>query len=298
MKLLLVLIFDFLFSSSLYAASCCVSNTGVPNLMILPAKWQQTFMLSQSRVIGDVDQEGVSTFRRPKNKEIVSAIRMDLAYGWSFKYQTGISLRYQNRSREFSGSRDANSGWSDVGLSHSYRPIAAERFWIFQTVNIPTARSNYDSRMVNNVDAHGTGTYQTSLGVFKIFNLKEWDFILSPEIHRSFARTFREGDTKTNVRGFWGTSFMMGAGYIPWHSKARYGLSLTPRLDEGKDVIINDELTRGKRSLVWDTVFNWSYSINAQYAVGVNYLDQTLMGPAENTLLNRALSLVFQSRWE
>lgn len=294
---LLFLLLSSLVSFNLYAASCCVSNTSVSNLMIQPADWQETFTVSQARVIGDANDKGQSTFRQKSNKEITSLARLDLAYGWSPRYQSGISLKYQNKERDFSGSESNDSGWNDIGLSHAFQPKTLDRLWFFQTLNIPTARSLYDSRSSFAVDAHGTGTYLTSVGVFGIHNIKEWDFVYSSEVHHSFSRSFDNNNTKTEIGSYWGSSLTGGVGYIPWRSKARYGLALTPRLEGAKDIVINGNENVSRESLVWDTSVNVTYTFNASNAIGFNYTDQTVFGPVKNTLLNRAFSFQFQTRW-
>lgn len=297
MKLLFLLLFNLLLASSAHAASCCVANTSVSNLMVLPSKWQQTFSMTRSNLIGDTDSKGSSTFRSSSNKEQTTAARMDLAYSWTQRYQSGVSFRYQNKNRSFNGSSSSDSGFSDVGLSHAYQVWEYTRTWIFQTVNIPTATSIYDTNKSFAVDAQGTGTYQTSLGIFALKNLKLFDYFFSPEVHYSFPRTFDNQTGKTRLDGFWGTSLSAGVGYIPWRSKFRYGLSLTPRLEGAKTVRSGNTTTPGKESLVWDSVANITYSIDAQYSVGLSYVDQTLFGPARNTLLNRSIGFIFQTRW-
>ena len=296
MKWLFLFLFS-LFQSYTFASSCCVSNTSVSNLMLLPASWQETFTLSQNRVIGDVNSKGRSTFRGKDNKETTSLARVDLAYAWSFRYQTGISVKYQNKSREFAGSESSDSGWNDLGLSHAYRLFEFERIWVFQTLNIPTARSVHNSRANMAVDAHGTGTYLTSFGIFGVENVEVWDFIYSAEFHHSFARSFDSQNQKTEIGSFSGGSLTFGAGYIPWRSKARYGLALTPRFEGRKETRTNGERSIGDESLVWDTSINWTYTINAENALGLNYTDQTIFGPVKNTLLNRSISFQFQKRW-
>lgn len=296
MKLLFLFLSSFLLTEA-YGASCCVSNTSISNLMILPAKWQQTITMSQIRVIGDVDAQGNSVFRNNNNKETISFGKVDLSYGWTSRYQTNISLKYQNRQREFNGARAQDSGWNDIGLSHAFQPKAFERIWIYNTLNVPVAKSMYDSNSTMLVGAHGTGTYLSSLGLFSIKNFMYGDVTFNSEFHRSFARTFEQGETRSEVSGFWGGSVGVGGGYVPWRSKGRLGANLSPRLEGAKDVKSNGQTVSGKQSLVWDSSVNYTYTFDAQYALGLNYLDQTLFGPASNTLLNRSLSLVFQSRY-
>lgn len=296
MKLFFLFLFS-LFSWQAHSASCCVANTSVPNLMILPSTWQQTFTIASVRVIGDVNPKGQSTFRNSKNKETTNLARMDLAYSWTEKYQNGVSFRYQNKKRSFEGTEASDSGWSDLGLFQAYQPIKYQRTWIFNSTNIPTSNSVYNSKETFSVDAHGTGTYQTGLGVFHIVNYTAWDMVFSSEVHYSFARDFGSGQDKKEIGSFWGTSFSAGVGYIPWRSKMRYGFNLIPRLEGKKSVKINGEAQNSKQSLVWDSAFNVTYTINASYAVGVNYVDQTIFGPSRNSLLNRSLSILFQSHF-
>jgi hypothetical protein len=266
--------------------------------MIFPSKWQETFTLSQGRAIGDVDSKGRSVFRRPDNKDITNLARLDLSYGWTSRYQSGVSVKYQNRSREFQGQDSNSSGWSDVGLSHAYKPFEFHRLWFFQTLNIPTATSLYNSSANFSVDARGTGTYQSSLGVFGIHNTTSWDFIYSYELHRSFARTFQSNGTTTEVQGFWGTSATGGVGYIPWKSKSRFGFAVSPRFEGQKDVVIDGTKTTSKNSLVWDSSLNYSYTVNFQHALGLNYTDQTLIGPVKNSVVSRVISFQWQTKWD
>lgn len=296
MKLFFLLLFS-LFYWEAQGASCCVANTSVPNLMILPAKWQQTFTVANSRVIGDVSPKGSSTFRDKNNVEQTNMARMDLAYSWTEQYQNGVSFKYQNKKRTFDGEGNNDSGWSDVGLFQAYQPIKFQRTWIFNTVNIPTSKSLYDSQEVNSVDAHGSGTYQAGLGVFHIENFMTWDIVVSSEVHHSFARTFEQGDTTNEVGSFWGGSVSIGAGYIPLKKKIRIGANLTPRMEGEKKMYVNGSELPSKKSLVWDSVLNMTYTINANYAVGASYLDQTIFGPARNSALNRTISVLLQTHF-
>jgi hypothetical protein len=296
MKQLFFFLFSFV-SFKAFSASCCVSNTSVSNLMLTQVKWQETLTLAQSRVIGDVSEKGISTFRNPENKETTQHLKLDLSYGWNSLYQSGISVKYQNKERQFNSKESSDSGWSDIGFSHAYQSQTFDRLWFFQTFNVPTATSVYNSNSAFAVDAHGSGTFQTALGFFGIENNKGWDYTYSSEIHHSFARNFKNNNSNTKVGDFWGASISGGIGYIPWRSKSRYGLMLSPRLESAKKVIIANERSSGRSSLVWDTSLNYTYTINAEYAIGLNYLDQTIIGPAKNTLLSRSFSFLFQTKW-
>ena len=90
---------------------------------------------------------------------------------------------------------------------------------------------------------------------------------------------------------------MLGMGFVPWRSKYRISTSLTPRYESSKKMTSNETNTKSDRVLSVDSLVGLTYMINAHQNLGLNYLDQTLVGPARNTLLSRSLSLVFQERW-
>jgi len=265
--------------------------------MVLPAKWQQTLTVGSSQVIGDAYSGSKSVFRDSQNKDKTHLAKLDLTYGWKTNLQTGVSARYQQKLRQFQDTEASDSGWSDLGIFNAYQPIPFSRLWLYHTLNIPTARSTYDSSQAFAVDAHGTGTWQSGLGAVNILNGVNWDFLTNIEIHHSFQRVINASDQKNELGPSWGGSFGLGVGYIPWKSKWRHGLNLTPRFEGSKRILINEEASKSKQSLVWDTGINTTYSINANYAIGLNYVDQTFVGPARNTLLARTLSIIFQSHW-
>lgn len=265
--------------------------------MMMPSKWQQTFTFASSRVIGDVDTKGKSIFRNSSNKDTTNFARMDLSYQWKDSYQTGIGAKFQQRNRETESSDNHNSGWSDVALFQAWRPSLYYRSWIFQTLNVPTAKSVYDSEKTNSIDAHGTGTWQAGLGGLHVENGRNWDMITSAELHHSFARGFERSDVDLEVGSFWGGSVTVGGGWIPWKSKWRYGLNLTPRFEGAKEVRAGNEKSISRQSLVWDTNLNTTYTMSAHYSLGLSYIDQTIFGPASNTILSRSIAVLFQSHW-
>lgn len=265
--------------------------------MTLPARWQQTTTLATSRIIGDTDSKGHSVFRNKSNKESTTFGRVDISYGWKSKFQSGVGARYQQKSRETDGADAKDSGWSDVALFNAWQPSLYSRTWIFQTLNVPTAKSNYESQQAFGVDAHGAGTWQAGVGAVHIKNGVNWDALVSGEVHHAFGRNFKREDSKYEVGGFWGGSVTLGAGWIPWRSKWRNGVSLTPRLEGAKDVKLDGIAQNGRESLVWDTGLNSTYSLDANYALGLAYVDQTVFGPAKNTMLARSIAFLFQAHW-
>lgn len=298
MKLSFLILFSFFITGRAYSASCCVANTSLPNLMILPADWQATWTLAASKVIGDVNTNGQSTFRNSQNKDQTQAFKLDLSYRWSDAWQTGISSRYQKRDRDFQDSQAENSSFGDLGLSQAYQFERYHRLFTYVTVNIPTGRSIYDTRQNFAVDAQSTGLYSASLGMVKFFNYEQWDLITAAEAHRSLGRSFNsasQGDLE--VRPTWGSSINLGAGYTPWKKKYRFGLNITPRYEAPKVTVSNSQIQTSDKSLVWDSGLNITYTIAADQAVGLRYIDQTVIGPVRNSTLTRTIAVLYQVRW-
>jgi hypothetical protein len=59
----------FFFSSHAFSAACCGGGSSFPTVITGDNQSILSFSSSTSSVIGDVDPDGVSTFRRTENKE-------------------------------------------------------------------------------------------------------------------------------------------------------------------------------------------------------------------------------------
>lgn len=294
MKWFYTILFSLLcpFAFQANAASCCVSNTSLPQLMTLPSRYQISSTLGLSRVQGDVDTKGQSTFRKDSNKDQSQTMRLDLSKMWK-SWQGGISLSMVNRQRELDSQSNSAQGLSDIQLY-----MAKEEWWkvtkIFPFIkqNIPIANSLYNAKSALAVDAFGLGVYQTSIGAALIRNYKVWDHNFTTEIHQNWART--TGDTHVSAAA--GGSMLLGAGYVPWKSRVRLGFSFGPRLESAKQIVTQGSTTHSQKSLVWDSVLSLGYQIEADQNIALNYADQTFFGPARNTTLTRAVTFLYQYR--
>ena len=292
---LFVLIFSFFVNTS-FGASCCVGNTSLPNLMTIPAKWQFSSQATYSKVIGDASTNGDYVFRDSSNKDTSQILRLDVAFQRN-EWQMGIGGQFIQNTRHSNSEEESNRGIGDIFIYGAREfNIEYERFNPLFNFRIPNAPSNYNSKEKLQTDARGSGVPEVSTGILWIHTGKTWDSQIAPTLFYRFSKTFNENE-KIKVGSQWGGALMLGMGFVPWRSKYRISTSLTPRYESSKKMTSNETNTKSDRVLSVDSLVGLTYMINAHQNLGLNYLDQTLVGPARNTLLSRSLSLVFQERW-
>ncbi|MBU6376686.1 MAG: hypothetical protein KGQ59_11860, partial [Bdellovibrionales bacterium] len=168
------------------------------------------------------------------------------------------------------------------------------RGYLFGQLTLPVAKSIYDSSEATLSDATGSGFARFSVGALLLKNHEPWDFSLTPEIHRSFARHF---GTLSADPGF-GGSALVALGYNLRAYPMRLGFRLQPVWNQGRRTESEGVLQEARSQWVWNTGFDLSLLANSQFSVNLNYTDQTLMGPAINTSLSRTVALGVQRRWQ
>lgn len=288
-----------------FAASCCGGGANFPVLITGDFKSQVNSSLSYSSVIGDVDKGGTSTFRHADNNETTQTVKVDGSYLLSDYWQTGISIPIVKREKRVYGSHSESSGLGDVSaqLSFEFLPELRYSTWkprgfTFLNLTLPTAPSIYDFNDPLGADARGRGFYTIDLGVSFLKTRGAWDFTGSFSIFQPLNKRFssRTGESGM-IYSTPGVSVLLGAGYTPRvTSPWRFGLSLSPRY-EGRKVIETSTSSASEAQMVWDTGSSVSYLYEKELAFSAQYLDQTLLGPAQNTTLSRTISVNVQKRF-
>lgn len=119
----------------------------------------------------------------------------------------------------------------------------------------------------------------------------EWDSSFRLAVNKSLDRTFTAADgSEINVKPGYDLNTALGFGWTPGLGNWRLGLMLNP--------VYSSPTNIGKYKLVWNSSVDASYLIARRYLVGLTYNDQTLMGPAKNTTLERGLRAFLRIKWE
>lgn len=313
----IILHFSIGFGCTAEAAPCCAGSTSLPALITGDERAQFSAAYSQGAVIGDAPNEGLPVFRAAGESETTQTLRLSGASLLSDRAQVGVTATFA--AREFSrGTENASAtafGDTSLGVAYEVLPEWNYSSWrprghSFFEVTLPTGRSVYEANRPGMVDATGRGFFRLAAGAVFTKRVEFWDLLAIAELHRSLPRVFSAtpaNQETLRVDAGYGASAAVGAGYSPGGGKWRLGVRLQPSFAEGRVLVASPDSassrpTRSRPVRVVDTSLEASWLID-ESAAGTwtafgAYVDQTLLGPAANTSLNRIVSLGIQRRWD
>lgn len=277
--------FILLYAEALYASACCSGGSAIPSVITGDDRFQLGSSFSSSFVVGEVNSDGESSFYNDITEESLYALNLSSAFMFSYRIQAGVQIPFQWRSV----GESSEDGISDIKLNvaweafplYSYS-VWRPQFFIFAAMSFPTGKSTYESANPR-VDTFGKGFYTPSLGFLTQKSWRRFDTSLSGEWGFPQARRFDSGKVDPGFN----YSAMVSIGYRL--SSFRVGLSVGPNYEEAKK--LEGSSLSGGSKLVWDSSLLLSYTQNDFWSYSLSYLDQSLIGPAKNTKLNRSLSV-------
>ena len=287
------------------ASACCARSSAVPILIVGDDQSQINFGIAQGKVVAETTEEGVPIFGSPDESETNITYRADVATLLSDRFQVGVSVPVVQHMISFSNRSDSGVGLGDVRVSVGYEVIPVWDYskwkpqgFIFSLVTLPSGRSVYESLSPTASDVTGNGFYSVSVGSLFLKRWDAWDTFFISEIHYSLPRTFESNSDPLFVKPGFGASAGLGVGFSPKEGPVRLGLRIQPRYDQPRQVpSMSLGLPQGRFLSVWDTGFDVSYMVSGSDTLMVSYTDQTLLGEAINSNLNRVFAINFQHRW-
>ncbi len=300
----LVVLFELSFQKA-WSAPCCARSAAAPFLILSDDEAQ--FNLGFSAVDSVADVTDKVYFNLPGKSDFTSQVRMDGAILLSDRFQAGASAALVGRSVSSNSKLSSGLGLGDLRLSFGYEVLPSWSYsvwkpqgFLFSVITLPTGRSKYElGNGYSSADVSGLGFYS---GAFGAIFLKRWnvvDAFFLAEFHYSVPRVFESGLVSTHVVPGFGASTGLGLGWSPGGGALRVGLRIQPRMDQVPLRQGVPEL-QNSPSLIsnCDTGLDLSYMLGSSETLMLSYTDQTLLGYAVNSNLNRVLALNFQHRWE
>lgn len=295
------------------AAACCGSSSVVPSLITSDDRFQISGRTSYAGVVGDVNPSGTAIFRANDDNESIQVLQLDGAALVSDSWQVGAKVPVVRQQRASGDVSEQATGFGDTALSVGYEflpeglysPIRPRGF-LFSQLTFPTGPSIYESTSSFAMDARSRGFFAAGFGTVLTKNLEPWDFSFVAEAHQPFARSFTNSLTGGSLHASprWGGSLSLAAGHTPklLGRNVRFGAAVTPQYEGpirtqtgNANVGVNTNMSSSQ--LVWNTSFQASYFPNMDWTLMLSYNDQTLLGPAHNTILTRSVAFFVQKRW-
>lgn len=291
-------------TARVWAAPCCGATANIPNLITGDDQSQFTSTISYSRIVGEVNPQGVFKPRSDSDSEVAQALRLDGATLISDRFQAGVTLPLIRRSRDRNNNQVEALGLGDVSFQLSYELVPEWNYsdwrpkgFLFLGGLFPTGGSTYDSQLLYGMDSRGRGFYGSSLGSLWLKTLGSWDFTVLLEAHRYFSKTRQTDLGELKLSPGWGFFQSVALGYSPGSGSFRLGLMLSHSTE---DPVRTSGIFDGKGAPItlWTSGLQLGYLVSSDLSFSFNLSDQTLLGSSSNTPLNQMVGLVVQKRWE
>ncbi len=304
-SLILALLFTAaVIGRSALSAPCCGGSSAIPTLITGDDRAQFQVSVSHGSIIGDAPSSGLPVFRSPNDSESLNVLNLAGAYRLFDRAQIGVGIPLISRSLENPETSASSSGTGDLLFDFAYEIIPDFTYsewrpkgFAFVQLTTPTGPSTYDSSAPYQIDTRGRGFYTLGIGMAFLKTISDFDLTLTFEGHRSFSRTVTSpsGAALDLIPSF-GGSLMAGLGWSPGGGSFRIGTSLSP-IYEGRIETLGAIQSISDSQIAWNTSLQAGYLLNDEWSTGLNYTDQTLMGPAQNVSLSRSIALSLQHRW-
>lgn len=289
---LVLLILLCLAPSSVSANSCCGQSPA--SFVVLSQGQKLSFSTTYSMIQSQGRADNFQNFTVWNNRDReVQALQIGVAGSLTDRSQFFISSSFLRGSFEDGALENGVSeNWSDslIGLSYEVLPEYRFSFWrptvfLSSFVNVPTGNSIHDETTLSEgADVTGHNQWGAGAGVTARKTLFPFTLTLQAKTMRVFEKNF-DGN---RVSGFYDSSFLALMNYV-----TRYGFSVNTGMTlshlssrksgrfQGRSAEVqNTTALLGLQWTTWDSV-SWSLS----------YADQTLLGPARNSILNQVWSL-------
>ena len=293
----LLFLLSIVVSEVVHSAACCGGGANFPSLILSDDRAQIGLSAGSSIVIGDTNAVGRSVFRSSDDDEWINTLTLDGAVLIADRWQIGGSIPLAQRSRSTADALATDWGLADNSLTLGYEAIPEftysrwkPRGFLYFQLTFPTGGNIYSATKPFAVDARGRGFYTLSLGTFLIKTWGAWDTSFRIAINRSLNRNFAAADGSTiAIHPGFDLGAAIATGYSPQQSDWRFGITLNPAYTAKTNV--------GRSKLVWTSSLEANRLVAQQWALGLVFNDQTLIGPAKNTSLERGIAVSCRYKW-
>ena len=291
----LLITFILLSSPLLIANSCCGQSPASFTVLSLEQRLSLSTSLSYIESQGRVFEDSREFWFWDGKKRQVQALGLNVASSIAHRQQFFVNLSLLNGHYKDSNESGTATNLSDTLIGYNYEifPEYSFSYWkpivyITALVNLPTGNSIYDSvSLSEGTDVSGHNQWGTGLGVTLKKIYFPWTLTLQG---RSIYLIEKQFET-LKVSGFYDSS----AALLISYASQWFGLQLNSgvtfsHLSQRK---ISPSGTISGVSQNWSVLFGVQRPISDSTGIGINYSDQTILGPAKNSLLNRSIALNF-----
>lgn len=291
----LLILLSLFMSRPVLASSCCGQSPASFTVLSLNQRLSLSTGFSHLRSQGRVFNNSDEFFTWDNKKREVRALALNVASVPADRQQVFVNASLLQGQYVDSEENQQATSWSDtlVGYTYELLPEYSFSYWkpvVFATafLSLPTGRSIYNKGgLSEGTDVTGHDQWGAGLGV----TLKKVYFPWTLTLQGRSIQLFAEDFGAVRVSRFYDSSLAFLVNYASrWQALQLNGgvtfTHLSPR------TIAPGNVTSGETQN-FSVLAGVQKPISDSWAAGVSYSDQTLLGPAKNSILNRSLSFNF-----
>lgn len=287
----LILFFIFFIEGKAFANSCCGQTPASFPVLSQEQRFSLNASYSFSQSQGRMFNSDEFYIWQNRQRQIES-YQVSVASTFGHSHQVYLSSALLNGSYQDATISQKSQHLSDTQLGYTYELFPEYAFSLWRPVvyvsallNLPTGKSIYDPSNLNE-GADVTGTRQWGAGAG--LTLRKVYYPLTMTLQLRTVRLFGKQFANVAVSDYYDSSISALANYTtPFYEVVMNTGFLFNHLSKRT---INPGGT-SQESQVLALLLGLQKPINDEWVVGVQYSDQTLLGPAKNSLLNRSLTV-------
>jgi len=287
---ILLVIFILASVAESFAGSCCGQSPA--SFMVLSSNQK----LSVNTAYSVIESEG-RVFNSDEfyvwnqKKRQAQALQLNVAGTIADRHQYYVTTSFVSGSyKDVYGGTDA-SHLSDTQIGYTYEVLPEYSFsywrpviYLSALVNLPTGKSIYNSQLSEGADV--TGHEQWGLGAG--FTARKVYFPLTLTFQARSLRIFSENFGALKISDFYDSSAAFLTNYVTRFQDVSVNLGVT--LNHLSSRAITPGGFSGEMQNM-SLLVGLQKTFGDEWSAGLNYADQTLLGPAKNSILNRTMTL-------
>ena len=265
-----------IFIQECLGSSCCGSSISMPAMITTGEKWKLQTVFSESKRVFQITPDSSAVKLSSRNQ-------LD-----TFKTQIKAGYRFTNEWQVFAQVSQFDRGAGDMNVGFGKELFLSEDFktFVWMQLSIPTGKSIYEMKSGDD-EPTGSGFYTPGIGASISKAVRTWDYSASAYVGQGFTRKINGSTINPGLQSF--AQVAAGKNYGDW----RIGASLEHQREEGKKVVSK---SKAEDSYSWPVTVSLSY-LNKGDIWTASLTDETLLGPTQNTYLNRGIAVSFVRRF-
>lgn len=296
MERLFLILVIFAASMNAQANSCCGQSPASFPVLSLDQKISVTTAYSLSKAQGRIYSPDQFVVWNSKERN-VQTLQLSVAGTLRSRHQFYANTALLKSEFQDAYQNDRAQSLSDTQAGYSYEVLPEYNFSLWRPViytslllNIPTGKSIYDNTQLSE-GTDVTGHNQWGLGVG--FTLRKVYFPMTLLLQGRSLQIFKKQFSNVEVGTFYDSSLaMLGSYAVNWQALTLH-LGVTTNHLSSRQLNANTVNASIESQAMQNTslLVGLQKSLDEAWTVGLNYSDQTLLGPAKNSILNKTITM-------